>query len=92
MTALGVLPGVPDLVVMWCDALGRSRVLWIELKADKRKATPKQREFMDRAKAIGHDAFVCWTLHDVLAALKAAHVPHLDVTIGDGGWTMIRSK
>jgi hypothetical protein len=64
-------PGFPDLVLVHRDT---GRVLFRELKTDKGKLTPAQREWLGYL-SIQHDAGVWrpadWTSGAVLAALRA---------------------
>ena len=50
---MGELPGVLDLQFIYNDKAGRLRVLFLELKARGRKATPVQRDFADRVAGLG---------------------------------------
>jgi len=51
LKAMGVLPGVADLLFFWND--GGLRGLFLELKASKRTQSPVQRIFEDRSKFLG---------------------------------------
>lgn len=53
---MGVLAGVSDLCVM--KPSGMFHGLFIELKAEKGKATPKQLEFLETMRSNGYDACV----------------------------------
>lgn len=57
LKAEGVKAGVPDIVLP--VARGGFNALFIELKAGKNKATPKQAEWIERLGEAGNMALVC---------------------------------
>ena len=85
LKAMGLLPGVFDLVLMWSvpfDATDGTvkkglfaRVAWAEAKADAGSLSEAQREFQTRVEALGHRAAVWRRLEDVEATLKLWGVP-----------------
>jgi len=74
LKAMGVKPGVSDLFLP--VAVGESAGLWIELKAaytnskDKNYPTPAQREWLDKMRAQGYRAEVCWGAVEAIAAIR----------------------
>jgi hypothetical protein len=68
--ALGVLPGVSDLVFVWRDG-DQLKNLFLELKSSRGRMTPEQQAFCERARAAGA-AYECVdSIDDALALLKA---------------------
>lgn len=63
--ALGVIPGVPDIGIIW-----RGRSLWIELKSEKGKLTPVQRDCHDAIILAGGCVAVCRSLQEVRDMFK----------------------
>jgi hypothetical protein len=58
LKAMGVLPGVADLVFVWSDGDGRVQNLYLELKVPGRTPSLDQLDFRDRIVAAGaHHAF-----------------------------------
>jgi hypothetical protein len=53
LKAMGELPGVADLQFIYNDTRGQLRILFLELKARGRHATPLQLEFERRVRALG---------------------------------------
>lgn len=51
--SVGSRPGFPDLVIM-----GKGRVIFAELKDDRRKPTPAQQEYLDYLRSEGIDAYL----------------------------------
>jgi hypothetical protein len=72
--AMGVKPGVPDLIISWAGPDG-PLVLAIELKAGTGKATPAQIEMMDRMRSCAWFVSEARSLDDVIALLKRYYVP-----------------
>lgn len=54
LKAMGVLPGVADLVFVWLGE-ARLQLLFLELKRRGAKLEPEQRTFADRIRAAGAD-------------------------------------
>lgn len=67
--AMGMQAGWPDLEIFYDD-----RVLFIELKAGKNTLSDTQKELHPKLKSNGFNVVTCWTLDEVKAALKAAHI------------------
>lgn len=59
--APGLLPGAPDLVV----ALPKSRVVWLEVKAPKGRASSNQITVHGRLNSLGHTCAVVRSIEDV---------------------------
>jgi len=64
----GVKGGVPDIYV--CQ--GSSKTLWIECKWGSNRPSDAQNVFRDSLIMCGISAEFCWTMFDVLAALRGA--------------------
>jgi hypothetical protein len=69
-SALGVRAGVPDILV-WTD-LGDS--FGIELKSGRGKLSPGQLSWIAFVTHLGHRVYVCRSIEDVEAALRAEDV------------------
>jgi hypothetical protein len=69
--AMGVRAGVPDLLV-WIRG-GRS--IGIELKAGRGKLSPEQIYWHVRVAGLGHRVYVCRSIDEVEAVLRAEGVP-----------------
>lgn len=78
---MGLLSGVPDLVIFYNDEFGVYRVLWIELKSSTGRQSPEQRDFAARAIILRHFYSLCRSVSDVEAALKKFHVPMRKVKV-----------
>lgn len=59
--APGLLPGAPDLVV----ALPKGRVVWLEVKAPKGRASSNQITVHGKLNALGHTCAVVRSIEDV---------------------------
>lgn len=70
LKAMGELPGVADLVFVWCDG-GVLKNLYLELKARKRTMTPEQVVFCDRVIDAGADYHCVDNIDDALEILRA---------------------
>jgi hypothetical protein len=70
LKAMGELPGVADLVFVWCDD-GVLRNLYLELKAHKRPMSPEQMVFCDRVIYAGADYHCVDSIDEALALLRA---------------------
>ena len=68
--AMGVVAGVPDLLIAWPGV-----VVAIELKAGKGKASPAQEIMHERLKAIGWHVAEARTLSDFQSVLIGLGVP-----------------
>jgi hypothetical protein len=69
LKAMGVLPGVADLVFVWDD--DGLRNLYLELKAKGRRQTLEQITFAEVIQVTGASYRVAATLDDALAILKS---------------------
>lgn len=69
--AMGVSPGVPDLIVLGPDRA----VVAVELKAAKGRETPAQIGWLDHFVACGWRADACRSVAEVEALLSMAGVP-----------------
>jgi hypothetical protein len=73
LKAMGVRPGVPDLV-LW---LPHGRLLMLELKWGKGEVSEAQAVFHRVMGRLGHCVVVCYTLEEVEEALRSVGVPAL---------------
>lgn len=64
MKAFGVLPGVPDWIIVW-----DGRVLFLELKSKRGTLSDGQRAFRDKVTAQGFQYRVCRSLMEIELAL-----------------------
>lgn len=71
LRAMGVKPGVPDIIVAGPDR----RMVAIELKSATGSMRKEQREFREWAEASGWAFYVCRSVDDVEIALDGAGVP-----------------
>jgi DNA topoisomerase IB len=71
LRAMGVLPGVSDLVFVWIDDEGQLHNLYLELKARGRKPTPEQVAFADAIRDAGAEYDFADNLDDALRLLDA---------------------
>ena len=62
----GVLAGVADLVVL----LPQGKSLYIEMKVKGNKQTLNQKEFQQKAEALGHKYYVCYSFEDFEKVVK----------------------
>ena len=72
---LGVLPGVPDLHIIWPNGHG-----YIEVKTPKGKQSKVQKEFQKLCKKYDIPYAVCRTLEDVKTFLEINGIPHKPFT------------
>jgi len=56
----GVLAGVADLTVL----LPHGKILYIEMKVKGNKQTPNQKTFQQKAEALGHTYYVCYSFEE----------------------------
>lgn len=70
LKAMGTLPGVADLVFVWCDD-GVLKNLYLELKARKRSMSPEQMVFCDRVIDAGADYHCVDSIDEALALLRS---------------------
>lgn len=78
MSALGVVPGVPDLAIVW-----RGQALFVELKSAKGALSPEQRSFHRKLTYCGALVVTCRSLECVECALRELGMP-LHATVS--GW------
>lgn len=71
LKAMGVRPGVPDLLV-WVRG-GRS--IGIELKAGNGRLSDVQVLWKSTLASLGHRVYVCWSVDEVEAVLRLEGVP-----------------
>lgn len=64
----GVEAGTPDLLVL----LDGGRTVWVELKAPGKKPTALQAGWHARARKLGHQVAVCYSVTEVLVAVRNA--------------------
>lgn len=72
MRALGVLKGVPDLVLMW-----NGRVGFIEFKSDRGRLTPEQADFFGEVERQGHLTAVVRSMPQLLELISQWGIPEL---------------
>jgi hypothetical protein len=77
LRALGVRRGVPDILV-WSE-LGNH--FGIELKAPNGKLSPGQLSWIAFVTGLGHRVYVCRSLDEVEAALRAEDVPAIGTVV-----------
>ena len=62
----GVLAGVADLTIL----LPQGKSLYIEMKVKGNRQTPNQKEFQQKAEALGHKYYVCYSFEEFEKAVK----------------------
>ena len=62
----GVLAGVADLTIL----LPQGKSLYIEMKVKGNRQTPNQKEFQQKAEALGHKYYVCYSFEEFEKAEK----------------------
>jgi hypothetical protein len=72
---MGVRRGVPDL----CIPYGMGRVLWMEIKAPRGRASAQQLAFIDRLRALGHTVAIIRSVDDVKNTFKALGIVTKDM-------------
>jgi hypothetical protein len=78
MAGLGVVPGVPDLAIVW-----QGRAIYIELKAGKGTLSDAQRGMHRKLVYCGAEVITCRSLECVETSLRELGVP-LQATVS--GW------
>ena len=62
----GVLAGVADLTIL----LPQGKSLYIEMKVKGNRQTPNQKEFQQKAEALGHKYYVCYSFEEFEKVVK----------------------
>jgi len=62
----GVLAGVADLTIL----LPQGKSLYIEMKVKGNRQTPNQKKFQQKAEALGHKYYVCYSFEDFEKVVK----------------------
>lgn len=62
----GVLAGVADLTIL----LPQGKSLYIEMKVKGNRQTPNQKEFQQKAEALAHKYYVCYSFEDFEKVVK----------------------
>ena len=66
LKAEGVLAGVADLTVL----LPQGKILYIEMKVKGNKQTDNQKEFQQKAEALGYKYYVCYSFDQFKAIIE----------------------
>ena len=66
LKAEGVLAGVADLTVL----LPQGKILYIEMKVKGNKQTDNQKEFQQKAEALGYKYYVCYSFDELKAIIE----------------------
>ena len=66
LKAEGVLAGVADLVIM----LPQGKSLYIEMKVKGNKQTDNQKDFQQKAEALGYKYYVCYSFDEFKAIIE----------------------
>ncbi len=64
---MGVRPGVPDFVI----PISGGKVLWLEIKKPKGRASRVQKAFIDRLRAMQHPVAIVESVEDVKNTFRA---------------------
>lgn len=75
LKAMGVLAGVPDLVLMWGGIDCHPRILFVEVKTPKGRVSRAQKEFVPLAGYVGAKWEIARSLGDFIAICGAHGVP-----------------
>ena len=67
---MGVKPGVPDIIILWCGIF-----VGLELKAAKGTTSPAQDRAASKIEMAGGQYYVCRTIDDVIDALRLSGIP-----------------
>ena len=70
LKAMGVMPGWPDIIILWMDHDEQTRVTGIELKAGKGKLSDEQELRSEEFADVGADYVVARSVDDVQAILE----------------------
>ena len=78
LKAMGVKPGWPDIIILapsisWGSS--SSRFIGLELKAERGKLSPAQKDVHERILFVGGFVHICRTLAEVEGALRAEMIP-----------------
>lgn len=74
MRALGVLKGVPDLVLLWNGKVG-----FIEFKSPTGRLTPEQSAFFGEVERQGHKTAVVRSMEEIEALVQQWGIPVLEL-------------
>lgn len=75
LKAMGVVPGVPDLMILgWSDG-GNPTAWFLEVKAGNGRLTPTQRDCNERLRTLGFPVAVVRSWPEVLTACKQWRLP-----------------
>lgn len=66
---MGVRPGVPDLLLPF--PAGGWSGLWLEMKTEKGRPTPCQRDWIEYLRSVGYCAYVCHGAGEAINAIEA---------------------
>lgn len=89
LKAMGLKPGVADILILQARAGGFLHAIWIELKVPKGKGQSKPQLAFAQAMADLSRAVtihVCRTLEQVEAALRASYIPLRARVMAGGAW------
>lgn len=75
--AMGLLPGVSDLIVMYIDSYGEPAVLCLELKSEKGSLSESQQNFAALCDKVGADFYIIRSLDDLVATLRKESHPSI---------------
>lgn len=76
LKAMGLLPGLADIMICYAWGDMRGRTLWIELKSKDGRPSKEQGKFARHVEQLGHVYYICRTLADVEFALRRCGVPN----------------
>jgi hypothetical protein len=68
--AMGLIPGVPDYVLIWRGENDRLRVVFIEFKAPGKKETDNQTFFASWCRSMSLTRLLCYASDEALGALR----------------------
>ncbi len=87
LKAMGLKPGVSDILVFYLIAADRTGVLWIELKAKGGSLSPEQRAFFERMLAFPSVSTArARTLEQVEAAIQSVGLAPRARLLAGGAW------
>lgn len=74
LKAMGVLPGVPDIILTW-NSFGRPFIMGIELKSKDGRHTDNQKDIAQKLNAMGWYVVTARSIDEVQTYLTAAVAP-----------------